>query len=115
MYQVQHFKVRSQIMYFNNFLAPPKPSNLTVANEDQGSANINVTFEWYSSGEFVWYTITVIPPPPSHPGVDRVDTPSWNVTLDLGQKYSVTIIAENCVGESSPSTIDYSECHILHD
>ena len=58
------------------------------------------------------YNISISPDPLSHPGLNVVNSPTWNVTLRYNEEYTAVIIAENCAGKSPPFTlynIEYSK------
>ena len=55
------------------------------------------------------YTITISPPSPYQPARITVTTLQWNVTLEHNTVYSINLTAENCIGESEPSSLSNIE------
>ena len=86
--------------------------NLTIVREYHGSAETIVTLNWQQppqnglSVDIVdSYIIRFSTAPLSPPNVSITATPPWNVTLAHNTPYTVNLSANNCVGESPPSTL----------
>ena len=80
--------------------------------------NTTLTFEWdlpqgLGPENIVdYYVIYILPEPLSHPIMNVVSDPPWNVTLQHNVKYSTNITAVNCAGQSETFTysdIEYSK------
>ena len=99
-------------------LVPLTPTGFSVTqNVDLLYYNTTITFEWDSppgdGPEAIVdkYLVFIKPRPLSHPEMNFVTAP-WNVTVRYNVKYTATITAINCAGESSPfllPNIEYSE------
>ena len=107
--------------FISNFLFPLVPLTPTgfrvTGLSDALRYNTTITFEWDpppgSGPEAIVdkYFIYITPRPLSHPEMNFVTAP-WNVTVRYNVKYTATLTAINCAGESSPfllPNIEFSE------
>lgn len=94
------------------------PSGLNFTREYQGINYTTVTLEWdppQGSGQEAIvdnYTISVFPRPLSHPSINVVMYPPWNVTLDHSRVYSINITAVNCAGGETLE-VEYSKYKMI--
>ena len=100
------------------FLEPVVPSGFRYSREIHKFMNTTLTFEWdlpqgLGTENIVdYYVIYIFPEPLSHPIMNVVSDPPWNVTLQHNVKYSTNITAVNCAGQSETFTysdIEYSK------
>ena len=101
-------------------LVPITPTGFSITGQNDAlHYNTTITFEWDlppgRGPEAIvdYYQIAVTPRPLSHPVLNIVySSKPWHVTLEYNTKYTVTITAVNCAGESRPfelTNIKFSE------
>ena len=79
------------------FIVRPDPSDGVMMSAVFNSGNVAVTLQWNNFPE-VSYNVSVIP---SVPAVTSTNT-SAMLTVMYNTRYSVSIVATNCAGESDP-------------
>ena len=94
---------------------PQIPTGFNITNEIHELMNTTLVFEWDppqgSGPETIVdnYIISIFPLPLSHPSLNMVLTPPWNVTLSHNVAYNITIAAVNCAGVSNRFIFDETE------
>jgi hypothetical protein len=70
-------------------------------------SNNTITLEWNppqgSGAETIvdYYRVSVTPVPLSHPMINMILLPPWNVTIEYNVAYTVSVTAVNCAGDSN--------------
>ena len=87
-------------------------AGFNVTRKYHNDVDTTVTLEWVSPGLDAGpasnvdnYSISIYPTPLSHPLMNLVSSPPWNVTLAHNISYTVNITAINIAGESEPTTL----------
>ena len=99
-------------------LVPLTPTGFNITKQVEAlNSSTTITFEWDqppgNGPEAIVdkYLVFITPRPLSHPEMNFVTAP-WNVTINYNLKYTATIKAINCAGESIPlllPNIEYSK------
>ena len=94
---------------------PQVPTGFNFTNEFHESNKTTLVFEWDSpqgSGPAAIvdnYIISIFPRPLSHPSLNMIEFPPWNVTLSHNTAYTIIIRANNCAGVSNGYTFDETQ------
>ena len=106
--------------YIFSIIVPLSPSGFNITRESFAETSVNVLFQWtgpMGSGPHtvIDHYIIRITPIPLHPALEASTLPNTqtmlNATLNYNTPYTVTLVAENCAGQSEvvqfPNIIEY--------
>ena len=112
--------------------APSHPRNLTIVTSiqttDPGDPYLNVMLQWIdqqleaeSESEMYLdqnYTVTISPPTANFETTFHTTNMSIELALLYDQDYNISVVASNCVGNSTPAEIHFriiNNCSLVRD
>ena len=91
-------------------VAPAPPSNLHYSVTSYGTRNVTGNIEWNSSVDSSVDNFTVtVSSLDGTTGREAVTSPLKHVTLNYNKNYTISIVANNCAGNSTPGVLLFME------
>jgi hypothetical protein len=109
----------TNIAYDYLFIEPHVPSNVTavmphIHPNDNTTGSLNITLEWIIESDTMHlghnnqisnYTVTVYPGAANSGSIFHTANTSIPLSLNYDRDYNISVVASNCVGNSTPAEI----------